>query len=78
MELPITFLLGIFIVIGTVTEQRAMNNKLKEQLSISIAFGTMEALIFLELIPEALENLPADKRFLFPFCLILGMIFLGV
>ena len=75
MGLPITFLLGIFIVIGTVTEQRAMNNKLKEQLSISIVFGTMEALIFLELIPEALENLPADKRFLFLFCLILGMIF---
>lgn len=65
MGLTITFLLGIFIVIGAVTAQRAMNNKLIEQISISIAFGTMVALIFLELIPEALENFPADKNFCF-------------
>lgn len=78
MGLLITFLLGIFIVIGAITVQRATNNKLVEQLSISIAFGAMAALIFLELIPEALEELPNDKRFLFPLCMVLGIIFLKV
>lgn len=76
MGLLITFCLGIFIVIGAITAQRVINDRLIEELSISIAFGTMTALVFLELIPEAWEKLLGDKISLFLLCLAVGMIFL--
>ena len=57
MSLLITFLLGIFILAGAFIARSARNRKLIEQISISVAFGTMIALAVTELFPEAIENL---------------------
>lgn len=56
MGILITFFLGIFILLGAAIAKAAKNEKLIEQLSISIAFGTMATLSLTELIPEAIEN----------------------
>ena len=53
----ITFLLGLFILLGAVLARRASNQALIEQMSISVACGTMTALALLELLPEALEHM---------------------
>ena len=51
MSLLITFLLGIFILAGAFIARSARNRKLIEQISISVAFGTMIALAVTELFP---------------------------
>lgn len=55
MALSITFLLGIFIIAGAAIARSTKDSELIEQLSISIAFGTMSALAVLELLPESME-----------------------
>ena len=57
MGILITFFLGVFILLGAAIAKSAKNEKLIEQLSISIAFGTMSALTLTELIPEAVEGI---------------------
>ena len=57
MELLVTFCLGLFIVAGAGIARSVKNTEIIEQLSISIAFGTMLGLSVLDLIPEALEHL---------------------
>ena len=62
MSLLITFLLGIFILAGAFIARSARNRKLIEQISISVAFGTMIALAVTELFTEAMENLGKSYR----------------
>ena len=57
MGLLITFILGLFIIIGCLIVKYVNKKELVEKLSISIALGTMSTLIVLELIPEMLEHL---------------------
>ena len=51
MALSVTFFLGIFIMVGAVIARQAKNKALFEQLSISIAFGTLSALALTDLMP---------------------------
>lgn len=61
MGLLITFVLGIFILIGALVIKLTKNKKIVEQLSISIALGTMMSLSVLELIPEVYETFKVDN-----------------
>ena len=54
MGILITFFLGIFIVIGALIAKAARNEHIIEELSISVAFGTMSALAVTELFPDCL------------------------
>lgn len=56
MGILITFFLGIFIILGFLIAKSAKNEHAVEELSISIAFGTMTALSVMEMIPEVLEH----------------------
>lgn len=56
MGILITFILGIFILLGVVVVRLAKGSRLIEQLSISIALGTMCSLVGIELIPDVLET----------------------
>jgi len=57
MGLIITFILGLFFLIGVLFVHLGKNTKVVEQWSISIALGTMAALISFDLIPEMLEHM---------------------
>lgn len=61
MGLLITFILGIFILIGVLVIKLTKNSKVIEQLSISIALGTMSSIVVFELIPEAYETFKMDN-----------------
>lgn len=56
MGIVITFILGIFLLLGAVVVKLAKNHQWIEQLSIAIALGTMVSLVGLDLIPELLET----------------------
>lgn len=73
MGLLVTFILGIFILIGVLIIKLTKNSKIVEQLSISIALGTMSSLIILDLIPEILEIFKVDN-----IILVIGFILLGI
>ncbi len=76
MGLLVTFILGIFILIGVLIIRLTRNSKIIEQLSISIALGTMSSLIILDLIPEILEVFKIDNIFLVISFILLGIIIL--
>ncbi len=76
MGLLITFFLGIFIIAGAVIAKSVRNTKLIEQLSISVAFGTMLALVVMDLLPEAFEHLNNEHIFVLPVCVVLGIVLL--
>ncbi len=75
MGLLITFILGIFILIGVYVVKLTNNNENVEQLSISIALGTMFSLVLIELIPEVYETFKESNKAWF---IIIGLILLGV
>ena len=56
MGLIITFLLGIFFLAGAALIRLAKNSEWIEHLSVSLAFGSMSALVILELLPEVIEE----------------------
>ncbi len=56
MGLLITFLLGTFFLLGAAFIRLAKNSEWIEQLSVSLAFGSMSALIILELLPDVIED----------------------
>lgn len=56
MGIVITFVLGIFLLLGAAVVTLAKHTKRIEQLSIAIAFGTMTMLAAVELIPEIIET----------------------
>jgi len=57
MNLLITLLFGLPILLGTIVILFCKSSKKLTELSISMAFGVLLFLIFLELIPETLEKL---------------------
>ena len=57
MGLLITFILGLFFIIGALVIKFSNNSKLIENMSVSIALGTMASLVILDLIPEMLEHM---------------------
>ena len=71
--LLLTFIVGLFVLIGTIIGLCFKNKKKFTDLSISIAFGVVITLIAVELIPEVLEilidNLGIGKGILF-ICLL--------
>ncbi len=73
MALSITFLLGIFIIAGAAIARSTKDSELIEQLSISIAFGTMSALAVLELLPESMEHLESGNIVILVVCVLAGI-----
>ena len=61
MGLIITFCLGVFILVGILFIKLINNKKIIEQLSISIALGTMLSLVIIDLIPEAFDTFKTDN-----------------
>lgn len=57
MTLAITLLFGLPILLGTIVILFCKSSKKLTELSISMAFGVLLFLVFLELIPETLEKL---------------------
>lgn len=55
MGLLLTLVLGIFIILGAIIVFITKNNDKFVQFSISLAFGVMTMLIFIDLLPEAYE-----------------------
>ena len=51
----LTFLLGIFILIGSCIAFFSKHNKKIINISIGVAFGVMIMLIFTDLLPESIE-----------------------
>lgn len=62
--LLLTLGVGLFIVVGAVIVFVTKNNEKIVNLSISMAFGVMIALVFSELIPEAFELMEKSNKFL--------------
>lgn len=77
MGLLITFILGIFIIIGILVIKLSKNSKIVEQLSISIALGTMASLVILELLPEVLETFDS-KKYIILISIIVGIVILKI
>ena len=62
--LLLTLGVGLFFIIGAIIVFVTKNNEKIINLSISMAFGVMIALVFSELIPEAFELMENNNRFL--------------
>ncbi len=77
MALLITFILGIFILIGVLLAKLPKNSKLIEQISISVALGTMTLLVITDLIPEVNEIFKG-KEYISIIFVILGIVLLKV
>lgn len=73
MGIIITFVLGIFLLLGAVVVRLAKNSKKIEQLSIAIALGTMVSLVILELIPDLLETFQGAKLVLAALLVLVGI-----
>ena len=73
MGLFITFLLGLFFLLGVLFVHFQKNTKLVELLSISIALGTMSSLVIFDLIPEMLEHMEGVS-----FIWIMLLVLLGI
>lgn len=64
LALFLTLGVGLFIVVGAIIVFVTKNNEKLVNLSISMAFGVMIALVFSELIPESFELMEKDNKFL--------------
>ena len=64
LALLLTLGVGLFIVVGAIIVFVTKNNEKLVNLSISMAFGVMIALVFSELIPESFELMEKDNKFL--------------
>ncbi len=73
MGLVVTFLLGLFFLIGAFVVHFHKNPKMIENLSISIALGTMSTLVVMDLIPEVIEHMEGV-----PFLFIILLIIVGI
>lgn len=83
MELLLTFLVGIFIVLGAFIVLKTQNNDRLVSFSISMAFGVMLTLVILELLPESFELLHEEYTLgitvgIVLFATILGILLLKV
>ena len=77
IALSLTLGVGLFILIGAIIVFITKNNEKIVNLSISMAFGVMIALIFSELIPEAFELMENRNRILTALIVVVFS-FLGV
>lgn len=73
MSLFITFLLGIFFLIGAAVIRLAKNSEWIEQLSVSLAFGSMTALVLLELLPDIMTGFAREHIMISLVAIILGI-----
>lgn len=78
MGLLITFFLGIFFLVGFLLVKFGKNTKVVENLSISIALGTMSCLVIFDLIPEMLEHLEGIPIGFMILLVLLGVVSLKV
>ena len=78
MELLLTFLVGIFILIGAFIVLKIENNDRLVSFSISMAFGVMLTLVIIELIPESFELLQEEYTKTITFGIILVATILGI
>lgn len=76
LGLLVTFLLGIFIVIGAAISRFVNNSEFIEHFSVSIAFGSMLMLGLFDIVPEAVELLVGTQRILIPVFAIIGILVL--
>lgn len=56
MGLVVTFILGVFVLAGAAVASFAKDGGRIRDISISVALGAMAALLIVDLVPEALEN----------------------
>lgn len=75
MALLITFLLGLFIILGALITRLTRNHHLVEQFSVALAFGALATLALTDLLPEAIEHLGAtpSSAFLIIVCMAVGI-----
>lgn len=73
MELLITFLLGLFFLIGLLVVRINKNNKLIENISIAVAFGTMTGLMIFDIGPEVKEHMENTS-----FWIVLLFVLIGI
>ena len=78
MGLLITFILGIFFIIGALVIKFSNNSKLIENMSVSIALGTMASLVILDLIPEMMEHMEGVSIIWLVLLIIVGVVLLKV
>ncbi len=76
MNLFITLLLGVFIILGALAVHLFKRHELIEQVSIAFACGTMVMLVFLDLLPEAVEAVGSSRWYLVVLFAILGVVLL--
>ena len=73
MSLLITFILGLFFIIGSLIIKFAKNTKFIENVSVSIALGTMVSLIIFDLFPEMLEHMEGISMIWIVLLIMLGV-----
>lgn len=73
MNLFITLLLGVFIILGALAVHLFKRHELIEQVSIAFACGTMVMLVFLDLLPEAVEAVGGSRWYLVVLFAVLGI-----
>lgn len=74
--LLLTFILGLFILLGTTIVFMTKNNEKFVSFSLALAFGVMIGLSIFELFPESYEHLENMKNWRIP--LLLGCIIFGI
>ena len=78
MSLLITFLLGIFFLVGALVVKVGKNTRFIENISVSVALGTMVTLVILDLIPEMLEHMEGVPIIFLILLILLGVVLLKV
>lgn len=78
MGLVLTFLVGVFILIGTLIVYKTKDNDRIINFSISLAFGVMISLIILEIVPEAYEMFIDKFKLLKTIILIIASAMIGI
>lgn len=76
MGLLVTFVLGLFFLLGAFFVRFQKHTKTIEILSISIALGTMSALVIFDLIPEMLEHMEGISFLWVALLILLGIVIL--
>ena len=74
--LLLTLVLRLFIIVGAIIVFFTKNNEKFIQFSISLAFGVMISLIFIDILPEAIEIVDFDNTIL-NYIFIIGGIIVG-
>lgn len=78
MGLFMTFVLGLFFLIGIVVIKLASDKERIEHLSIALAFGSMTALVFLDLLPELCESFASEHYLVVILSVLAGILGLKI